>query len=152
ILYIHPFADELNKSRRMVALQARQFAANGFGVLLPDLYGCGDSGGDFADAHWDVWLDDLHRCLDWLRADNEGPYYLWGLRAGALLATELAQRTAVAGLILWHPVINGAQMLTQFLRLRLAVGMMRGSQETTTQLRDTLAAGNSLEVAGYEIN
>src|SRR5262249_50696571 len=89
LLYIHPFAEELNKARRMVALQAQQFAANGFSVLVPDLYGCGDSGGDFAEARWDVWLDDLHRCLDWLRARGEGPCYLWGLRAGALLAAEL---------------------------------------------------------------
>jgi len=33
----------MNKSRRMAALQARVFAAMGFGVLQIDLFGCGDS-------------------------------------------------------------------------------------------------------------
>ena len=47
LVYIHPFAEEMNRSRRMAALQARALTAQGFGVLLLDLHGCGDSGGDF---------------------------------------------------------------------------------------------------------
>ena len=50
VLYCPPFAEEMNKSRRMAALQARAFAKAGYGVLLLDLYGCGDSSGDFSDA------------------------------------------------------------------------------------------------------
>lgn len=152
ILYIHPFAEESNKSRRMVALQARRFAALGFGVLLPDLYGCNDSGGDFSEARWDVWLADLQLCMDWLRWRGGDNLNLWGLRLGALLAMELVRETAVARVILWQPVINGAQMLTQFLRLRMAAGMMDGVKETTGQLREVLAAGHSVEVAGYEVS
>jgi hypothetical protein len=38
ILFIPPFADEMNRSRSMVAMQARAFAAKGFGTLLIDLY------------------------------------------------------------------------------------------------------------------
>ncbi len=49
----------MNKSRRMAALQARAFAAMGFGVLQIDLFGCGDSSGDFSDARWDIWKQDL---------------------------------------------------------------------------------------------
>jgi uncharacterized protein len=33
ILYIHPFAEEMNKARRMAALQSRAFAKEGFEVL-----------------------------------------------------------------------------------------------------------------------
>ena len=47
ILYVHPFAEEMNNSRRMAALQARAFSALGFAVLQIDLFGCGDSCGDF---------------------------------------------------------------------------------------------------------
>ena len=41
IVYIHPFAEEMNFSRRMVALQARMLAAQGYAVLQIDLSGCG---------------------------------------------------------------------------------------------------------------
>jgi exosortase A-associated hydrolase 2 len=152
ILYIHPFAEELNKSRRMAALQARRFAAAGFAVLMPDLYGCGDSRGDFADARWTIWHADLRLCLDWLLAHSTPPLYFWGLRLGGLLAAELARQAPAVGLILWQPVITGGVLLTQFLRLRLAAGMLSGNQETLAQLRAELAAGQVLEVAGYELH
>jgi len=52
-IYVHPFGDEMNKSRRMAALQARAFAESGFGVLQIDLYGCGDSAADGAGVYLD---------------------------------------------------------------------------------------------------
>ena len=111
ILYIQPLAEEMNKSRRMVALQAKRFAAQGYSVALVDLYGCGDSGGDFVDARWLVWLDDLQRVVHWLQTQADGPLYLWGLRTGALLAAELAQSHVCQGLIMWQPVLNGGSMV-----------------------------------------
>ncbi|MDQ2695688.1 MAG: hydrolase 2, exosortase A system-associated [Pseudomonadota bacterium] len=152
VLYIHPFAEEMNKSRRMAALQARRFAAAGYGVLLPDLYGCGDSGGDFADARWETWMDDLRRSVDGMRARHDAPLHLWGLRLGALLAACLARELEAARLILWQPVLTGEQMLTQFLRLRLAASLMQGGQQTVAWLRGQLAAGQTLEVAGYDLH
>lgn len=151
VLYVHPFAEELNKSRRMVALQARRLAELGYVVLLPDLYGCGDSGGDFADARWEVWLQDLGRCVERLQTDYSAPLILWGLRAGCLLISELLQaRDEVpAATLFWQPVTNGELHLTQFLRLRMAAEMMGGAKETTAQLRARLEAGEVLEVAGY---
>jgi alpha/beta superfamily hydrolase len=46
-LVLPPFAEELNKSRRMGALAARALQRAGHDVLLIDLYGTGDSAGDF---------------------------------------------------------------------------------------------------------
>ncbi len=43
LLYLHPFAEEMNKSRRMAALQSRALAEHGYAVLQIDLLGCGDS-------------------------------------------------------------------------------------------------------------
>jgi exosortase A-associated hydrolase 2 len=54
---------------------------------------------------------------------------------------------------LWQPIVNGQQFLTQFLRLRVANEMIAdGVAKTSTQdLRDTLAAGAALEIAGYDL-
>ncbi len=153
ILYIHPFAEELNKARRMAALQARRFAAAGFAVLLPDLYGCGDSEGDFAAARWELWQADLRLCLEHLRARSRPPVYLWGVRTGALLAVALARQTPAEGLLLWQPVDEGRLFLTQFLRLRLAAGLFGGERkETLAELRSVLTSGRALEIAGYELH
>src|SRR5262245_3855900 len=59
VLHVHPFAEEMNKSRRMAALHARALAGAGFEVLQVDLAGCGDSSGEFGDATWDDWVADV---------------------------------------------------------------------------------------------
>jgi exosortase A-associated hydrolase 2 len=155
VLYLHPFAEELNKSRRMAALQAREFAARGYHVLQIDLFGCGDSSGDFGNARWDIWKDDVALAADWLARHSEGPMHLWSLRLGALLALEYSRQASqsIAGLLLWQPVASGAQFMTQFLRLRLTREMLAGgaASKGTEQLRAQLAAGKALEIAGYEL-
>ena len=59
VVIVPPFAEEMNKSRRMFALLAERLATLGVGTALIDLYGTGDSEGDFGDARYDVWLDDM---------------------------------------------------------------------------------------------
>ncbi|MTV55832.1 serine aminopeptidase domain-containing protein, partial [Pseudoduganella buxea] len=122
IVYLHPFAEEMNKSRRMAALGAAALAADGYAVLQIDLHGCGDSAGDFGDATWESWLDDVARARRWLQRElgdrlTEVPA-LWGLRLGALLALDAARRAPEppSALLLWQPVTSGAVLLTQFLR------------------------------------
>jgi exosortase A-associated hydrolase 2 len=139
IVYVHPFAEELNKSRRMAALQARAFAQTGFQILQIDLYGCGDSSGDFGDARWAIWHDDVALAADWLRQRCAGPLHLWGLRLGALLALECASDLRPDGLILWQPVVSGQAHLHQFTRLQSAAGLFGGP------------AQNASEIAGYTI-
>lgn len=152
ILYLHPFAEEMHKSRRMAALQARSFAAEGYAVLQVDLTGCGDSSGDFGDATWEQWLADARRAHAWLAEKISGPVILWGLRTGASLAVELARTLpGIQHLMLWQPVANGEQYLNQFLRIRLASEMLSGNQvqSGTKDLRARLEAGESVEVGGY---
>ena len=155
IVYVHPLAEELNKSRHVAAAQARAFAAAGYSVLQIDLYGCGDSSGDFADARWDIWHNDLHLACAWLAQRVDGPLTLWGLRLGALLALDFASRAPlpVARLLLWQPELDGRRCIDRFLRLRLATAMLAGGapETPTDQLaaRAALAAGQCVEVAGY---
>ena len=156
IVYVHPFCEEMNKARRMAALQSRRLAAAGYAVLQVDLFGCGDSSGDFADARWDIWKQDLQVALGWLKSRVDGPLGLWGLRLGATLAADVARDPGlgIEELLLWQPVNNGEQFLTQFLRLRLAAEMLaEGTAQTgVRELRETLARGVPLEIAGYDLH
>ncbi len=151
VLLIPPFAEEMNKSRRMLSLAARALNQKGYATALPDLYGTGDSDGDFGDAHWDGWVDDLSVTLKWLQARNDAPVHLLALRAGALLAARLAADHAFrpASVVLWNPVTQGKQALTQFLRLSIAGNLVGGGGESTADLRQRLMDGESLEIAGY---
>jgi exosortase A-associated hydrolase 2 len=156
ILYVPPFAEEMNKSRRMAALQAKQFARMGYGVLQMDLSGCGDSGGELKDATWDQWKRDLEHGAAWMRQWIGGPLHVWGLRLGALLALDFA-RTHAPGVdraILWQPVISGEAFMSQFLRVKLANSVVSGNREPALgvrHLRESLRSGITLEVAGYDV-
>lgn len=156
VVYVHPFAEEMNKSRRMAALQARALRAAGFAVLQIDLYGCGDSAGHFRDAAWQIWLDDVIAATDWLRRRTGVAPALWGLRAGCLLVVDVARHLSpVPNLLLWQPVVSGRQHLQQFLRLRIAnqaVGSASEHRVGTKELRAQLASGETLEIAGYGLS
>lgn len=157
-IYVHPFGEEMNKSRRMAAMQARVFAMMGFGVLQIDLFGCGDSSGEFRDARWSIWKQDLALAKEWLENRIRAPLSLWGLRLGALLALDFARSSddIIEKVILWQPVISGESFLNQFLRLRLANEMLADTSGDakaagTKAMRNQLASGETLEVAGYEL-
>jgi exosortase A-associated hydrolase 2 len=154
VLYAHPFAEEMNKTRRMAALGARALAADGWAVLLVDLSGCGDSSGDFGEATWAAWIEDLRTSWVWLATRFEGARVLWGLRAGCLLAAAVAGTLpAKPRLLLWQPVLSGKQHLAQFLRLRLARERIDGAGDSSGSqaLRAELAAGRAVEIAGYDL-
>ncbi|MEH3086130.1 MAG: hydrolase 1, exosortase A system-associated [Xylophilus ampelinus] len=154
LVYLHPFAEEMNRSRRMAALQSRAFADAGFAVLQIDLKGCGDSDGDFGDAAWSDWRQDARRAGAWMAREFDAPLWWWGLRSGALLACDAAGHgPAPAGLLLWQPVLSGAQQLSQFLRLARARQIVAGpSAAAGPDLRAELAAGRAVEVAGYRLS
>lgn len=156
ILHIPAFAEEMNKSRRMVTLQAQQFAENGYAVLLLDLFGTGDSSGDFSEATWQHWQRDLSAACLWLQEQGALSVILWGLRTGALLAMDFAAIAPIKidQVLCWQPVLNGELFIMQFLRLRIAAAMMdkNAPQEKTADLKQQLLNGIAIEVAGYCLN
>lgn len=154
-VYLPPFAEEMNKSRRMAALQARACAQAGYAVLLLDFFGTGDSAGDFGDADWTTWKTNARAAAEWLQTRIGQPVGLWGLRTGALLAAELASAPgqAFSALVFWQPVLNGDTFLTQFLRLKIATEMLSDGDKVDTQsLKTSLEAGESVEIAGYQLS
>lgn len=156
MVYLHPWAEEMNKSRRMAALQSRALSAAGHAVLQIDLHGCGDSSGDLADASWAGWLDDASRAIEWLRDRYpEAPLWLWGLRAGCLLAAQAASRLGDSGchFLFWQPPTAGKPLLQQFLRLKAAAEMQHGDGKgAMAQIRQDLNAGRTVDIAGYGLS
>jgi exosortase A-associated hydrolase 2 len=155
-VYVHPFADEMNKTRRMAALQSRALAAAGWFVLQIDLFGCGDSQGDFGDATWPRWIDDVIDASSWLNQQCGFAPMLWGTRLGCLLAAEASHRMpSPPNLLFWQPVVSGRRFMQQFLRVKLATQLLGGGdreRQDTEHLRQQLVRGESVEIGGYHLS
>jgi exosortase A-associated hydrolase 2 len=135
----------------MTALAARRLAALGWRVHARDLLGCGDSSGDFGDASWQDWIDDLCSLVE--EVPNDEPVWLWGVRAGALLLPDLLERCPHANVLLWQPVASGRTALTQFLRLKTVAAAVAGRERIDARaLRASLLKGRPEEIAGYTIS
>ena len=146
----------MNRSRAVAARQARAFAAAGYA-------GAADRPARLRRQRRRFWRCQLGQlacgCACGATAAaatlRRAPLCLWGLRSGALLASEVARELAgEISLLLWQPVLSGQQHLQQFLRLSLAADMLegrageRGSSET---LLAQLESGRAIEVAGYTL-
>ena len=156
IVVVPPFGEELNKSRRMLALQAQALCGAGVASVLPDLFGTGDSDGDFGDATWSCWMEDVRATIRWADKEFGAPVDVLAVRSGALLAlqaiTELA--TPVRRIVLWAPTHSGRTFLTQFLRVQLAAASVFGAEAKvgTQALWAKLRGGDTIEVAGYRLS
>ncbi len=151
VVFVPAFAEEMNKSRRMAARMARLLAARGWRVVQRDLAGCGDSAGEFVAASWSDWTDDVAAELG--DADPQRPVWLWCMRAGALFsAAALAVRPGT-NLLLWQPVLSGAQHLRQFLRLHAGARIVGEARIAgAAPRRPTVGTDQAVEVGGYELN
>lgn len=152
VLFVPPFAEEMNKCRRMYTEAAVALAQHGWASIVPDLFGTGDSAGDFGDATWRTWQSDLSIVADWSAALGFPVVRLVAARLGCALAAMSSDQPALSRIrrtSLWHPVLDGGRYLSQFLRLRMAAGLLDDGKETGRELRERLRRGESLDVAGY---
>lgn len=156
VLFVPPFGEEMNKSRRLMAETAALLCREGVPVLLPDLFGTGDSEGEFREATVEQWFGDLEVACRHATALGHPVRAVVAVRLGCALAALAARRGALPAVAVsawWQPVLEGRRFVAQFLRLRVAAAGMRGAaRETVDSLRARSSAGETLEVAGYEVS
>jgi exosortase A-associated hydrolase 2 len=153
-LLVPPFAEEMNKTRKIFTDLAQQLAQRGIATILPDLHGTGDSGGEFSEADWTQWAADVALAAK-VAADEGWPVKaVVGARLGCLLAARVA-RESLSGIektVFWQPVTDGERYLTQFLRLRVAASMADASRkETVAKLKEQMRREQAIEVSGYAL-
>lgn len=154
VLIVPPFGDEMNKSRHLLTQAARAIAKTGVLVILPDLFGTGDSDGEFRDATWQQWISDLHSIGQAVVERGMRISGMIAMRTGALLGLEAAQTAGwpLERIVLWQPVTDGARFLTQILRVGVAASMSGENRVSVESLRRNLSAGDAATVAGYELS
>jgi len=156
VVMCHALGEEKLWAHRVFVSMARDLASAGVTVLRFDFRGEGDSERDFSDSDLETRVEDTCLALDALRASNPmvRDLALVGLRFGAVAATIAAtRRNDVKQLILWDPVIDGADYMQSVLRLNLMYQMAlhRKVIENRDALVARLRGGGSVNIEGYEL-
>ena len=156
VLVVPAFAEEMNKSRRLVWETGEALAAHGFMAVVPDLHGTGDSEGEFADARWETWIDDLRLTVEWARARGVEKFSALLVRLGAALFAAAAESLGVVfdRAVAWHPPRSGAEVLRQLLRVKIMVVRMSGGRAEPLEAleRSLLTAREPMELGGYAVS
>lgn len=148
ILLVPPIGEEMNRCRLAVASAARRWAQRGWMTLVVDLYGTGDSAGDFGEATAARWCDDLRCAWQWLREQVRGERVLWAIRGGALLALSLRDELRAQRLVLWAPQFSGREAVDAVLRLATTAEAM-AQRDGQGPVRERIRREGDLEIGGY---
>ena len=142
ILCVPPLLEELNSSRRQMAVQAQQLVNAGLDTFVIDYYGTGDSEGLDHEASFENCLQSLSAAVQWVVSQGYQSVVLWGVRVGALFVAELLKQNApavVSGVLFWQPLESGEQWISALQRLQ-------------KMSANTGASDQYFEVAGYQLS
>jgi hypothetical protein len=113
VLLCNPFGQEAVRAHRMFRVLAERLVRLGLPVLRFDYFGTGDSPGDDEDADLSGWTDDVRTARrELVHRSGVGRVVAVGVRLGgtlAVLASGAAGETE--RLVLWDPILDGAQYL-----------------------------------------
>lgn len=154
IIVVPPFAEEMNRSRRLLSVLSKSIANENKRLVLPDLYGTGDSSGCFSDAGWDIWINDIIAVTEHVARMPHSTISFLALRAGCLLLDEVVKKLTITidRLCLVAPVYKGRQVIHSMLRSRVAADRFAGRIAVSSdQLWLQLEQGYCVESSGYLI-
>lgn len=153
VILVPPFGEEMNCCRRAFTLLAESLARSGVRAVQFDLYGTGDSEGDFEHATWERWRDNVIEVTAVLRKRDFGAIDVLGLRMGALLLTDAyAGLGDIGKIVLWQPLLSGKAFIQQLLRLFQVSAVASDKQRSSTSnLLNRIHCGETIEVAGYPL-
>ena len=113
-----PLLHEHFMAYRMLALACQRLVKQGWATLRFDYFGTGDSAGDDIDFSLAGANADTLTAIAWMGERSRAPLLLAGVRGGAWPATACAD--AADRLLLWQPLISGADWLGDLLKGDLA--------------------------------
>ena len=155
VILIPPFAEELNRSKRMYVLCARLLASQGVHVVCFDFVGTGDSYGDWGSYCVADWKTNLLDVYQFVREAGFTDISFLAVRFGALLAADtlVSEKLAIDKCIFWDPIEDGEVFMRQLMRMKMAAAMAEESKKITTkELQAEIDQQGYLEIGGYHID
>lgn len=141
----NPWGVEASRAHRSIRALADLLARHGMDVLRFDYFGTGDSAGDGLSGSLEDWVDDARWAVEELLSTaGVSRVALIGLRLGAYVAAVTASRATdtVDRLVLWDPVVDGADYLTQLQASRRSPDAGHGLEDVNSGVE---------EVSGYPL-
>ena len=154
VILVPPFAEELNRSKRMYVLCARQLASAGLDVVCFDYVGTGDSYGDWGSFSIPDWQANLAQVYAYIQNLGISDISVISLRFGALVVANsiFAGQLQFNKCVFWDPIEDGEGYVRQLIRLKIAAAMTEDAKSLTTKevLADIDQCG-FVEVGGYHV-
>ena len=116
VVFCYPWGSEYLHAHRALRQLTKMLAAEGIHSLRFDYFGTGDSAGEATGQHLEGWLADINSAInELLDATRYAQVTLIGLRLGGTLAAAVAAKdpSRVEALVMWDPVISGAEYLEE---------------------------------------
>jgi uncharacterized protein len=157
VILCHALAEEKLWSHRAYVTLSRELAARGIAVLRPDFRGEGESDREFEQSSLATRLVDLRHAVGEVQKRCPGvrEVMLLGHRFGCTVAAAYAasDAPAVAGLILWDPILDGREYISQLLRSHLTTQLAVHGRVTRSreELFEDILAGRPVAVEGYPL-
>lgn len=152
VIFCHPYSEEKQLSYRVFVRFARELCDKGFYVLRFDCFGYGDSQGDFEDATIETQIDDTIKAIDLFETKYKvEKISLLGLRLGGTISALVAEQDSrVEKLILWSPLINGEEYLSELFRKKLFAELTSKKSITSkNQIIEELKSKGLVEIDGH---
>jgi alpha/beta superfamily hydrolase len=148
-VFCTPFAEEEKCARRVLTEIAVALHQAGHSSLLFNFSGSGDSEGNFADATLQDWREEIVAMCALARTRApQAKIHLLGVRLGASLAAQVAEKCAAESLVLLEPILDGSAYLAQLGQRRRLRGMLTDADkiaESTSEDLDGWPLGKALK-------
>ncbi len=154
VVLVPPFAEEMNRSKRMYVLCARLLANSGLDALCFDYSGTGDSSGKWGEFSYDNWVSDLQDVYHFSKSLASDVSFI-ALRFGALIVADAiaAKQLSVKKCLLWDPLESGDVLTRQLVRMKIAAAMTDNAKKITSQsVMQMMENDGYMESAGYHIS
>tara|TARA_R110002049_G_scaffold147342_1_gene310155 strand:+ start:124754 stop:125497 length:744 start_codon:yes stop_codon:yes gene_type:complete len=154
VILVPPFAEEMNRSKKMYVLCARLLANAGIHSLCFDFAGTGDSYGEWGDFDYSDWKQNLIDVYQFAKkfASNIS---LITMRDGGLISLNLVKQNDINidKCVLWDPIDSGEVLIRQLIRMKIANAMAGDLKKITTrEVLDEIDKSGFLEVGGYHVS
>jgi len=156
-LFVHAFGEEKLWAQRVFVNYARKLSADGYGALRFDLFGHGDSEGDFRDATVNGWLRDIGHAWRTVNdmSGGSGQIGIIGVRLGATLGIMASESIEnVKAVVAWEPIVDGAKYASEIVRSNIAMQstIFGEIKYNRTALENRMKENMPLNCEGYEIS
>ena len=154
VIFVPPFAEEMNRSKRMYVLCARLLADSGINAICFDYSGTGDSSGEWGEFSYSDWVSDLNDVYQYYSKVGKNISFI-ALRFGALVLADAVTSSDLKAdrCVLWDPIETGEMLTRQLIRMKIAAAMADTSKKLTTQeIKDSIKNNGYLESGGYHLS